>query len=177
MNRAEKSEQIAVLEEKIAQFTYIYVADPAGMKVAQVNRLRELCFQNDIEYRVFKNTLIRKALARQQDAAVYESFPAETFQGSTALLFTQASGATIAKLLVGFHKELDIDIPRFKAACLDQEVYQNTTLDALSKLKGKTELIAEVLALLQSPLHTTLGQLQAPQKVMSLLNALEQKQS
>ena len=174
MNRTEKSAQLTLLEEKINQTPYLYIANPSGLTVAQVNRLRQLCFEQNIEYRVFKNTLIRKALERQEDSCVAD-FPDSAFQGASALLFTEVSAASIAKLVLGFHKELNIELPTFKAACLSQEVYQGVTFEELSQIKGKKERIAEVISLLQAPIQRVVGQLQAPQRLLALLEAIQQK--
>lgn len=177
MTRAEKSTQIAELEAKIAQTPYLYIMDPAGLTVAQVNRLRRLCFEQNITYRIFKNTLIRKALERQQNAVLYEEFSDGVLSGTSGLLFGDVSAAVIARVILGFHKEANTDIPRFKAACLSREIYQNMTWVEMSQIKGKKERIADVVALLQAPMQQVLGQLQAPQRVLALLSAIEQKKS
>ena len=62
MTKEEKGIIVGELREKFAATPYFYVTDTAGLSVADVNQLRRMCFERGIEYRVFKNTLIFKAL-------------------------------------------------------------------------------------------------------------------
>ena len=66
MTREEKGQIIDELTEKFSQNNHFYITDASGLTVAQVNALRRLCFNAGVEYVVYKNTLIRKALERQK---------------------------------------------------------------------------------------------------------------
>ena len=62
MNKEQKGAVIQDLAEKFANNPYFYITDASGMSVAKTNKLRRLCFERGIEYKVVKNTLIEKAL-------------------------------------------------------------------------------------------------------------------
>ena len=62
MTREEKQAIVDELSEKFATNNFFYITDAAGLSVAAINRFRRLCFTEGMEYKVYKNTLIRKAL-------------------------------------------------------------------------------------------------------------------
>ena len=62
MTRAEKAVVIQELSEKFKETSNFYFTDASGLTVAEINDFRQKCFDNGVEYRVVKNTLIRKAL-------------------------------------------------------------------------------------------------------------------
>ena len=62
MNKEEKTQTIEELKGKISGATNFYLANTQGLNVDEVNQLRRLCFENDIEMRMAKNTFIFKAL-------------------------------------------------------------------------------------------------------------------
>jgi len=66
MTREEKGQIIDVLTEKFSQHNHFYITDASGLTVAQINAFRRLCFNAGVEYGVYKNTLIRKALEKQE---------------------------------------------------------------------------------------------------------------
>jgi large subunit ribosomal protein L10 len=71
MNKKEKNEVIEILKEKFSQYNNFYLTDTESLSVAQVTKLRGICFNKKVEMKVAKNTLIRKAL-EQLDSARYE---------------------------------------------------------------------------------------------------------
>ncbi|TAD94295.1 MAG: 50S ribosomal protein L10, partial [Bacteroidetes bacterium] len=70
MNKVEKNEVIDVLKEKFNQYSNFYITNTESLSVAQISKLRRVCFDKQVELKVAKNTLIRKAL---------ESIDAERF--------------------------------------------------------------------------------------------------
>ena len=64
MTREEKATVIDELSEKLKNNNNYYFTDANGMTVAQINDFRRLCFQLGIDYKVYKNTLIIKALEK-----------------------------------------------------------------------------------------------------------------
>jgi len=62
MTREEKGAIIEELAQKFQSIPFFYITEASGMTVAQVNQLRRMCFERGIEYRVVKNTFIKKAL-------------------------------------------------------------------------------------------------------------------
>ena len=70
MTREEKAQIIEELSQKFAENMHFYIADASGLTVEQVNTFRKLCFKNGVEYGVYKNTMIRKALEKQEESII-----------------------------------------------------------------------------------------------------------
>ena len=83
MKPAQKTEAIELLKEKFSQYSNFYVTNTESLSVAQINKLRQLCFEKSVEMKVAKNTLIKKALESFNDekyVGIYDSL-----KGVTAL--------------------------------------------------------------------------------------------
>ena len=76
MKKEQKTTEIANLKEKFENSNFFYVADSAGLTVAEVNDLRAKCFENGIEMKVAKNTLIKKALESIEGGGYEEIYDA-----------------------------------------------------------------------------------------------------
>ena len=158
MTKQEKNEVIEVLKGKFAQYNNFYITDTESLTVAQVGKLRNHCFNKQVEMKVAKNTLIKKAL---------ESLDAEKYSGVfdslhkvTALMFSE-NPKEPAMIISSFRKENNNEKPLLKAAFINGDVFVgNDQLKALTQIKTKNELIGEVIGLLQSPIQRVLGALQ-----------------
>ena len=157
MTKEQKNEVIGVLKDKFSQYNNFYVTDTESLTVAQVGKLRKACFDKQVEMKVAKNTLIKKAL---------ESLDAERYTGVydslhnvTALLFSE-NPKEPALILSSFRKATNGEKPVLKAAFINGDVYSgDNQLVALTKIKTKNELIGEVIGLLQSPAKRVLAAL------------------
>lgn len=173
-----KQQKTAVIEELAAKFVdskYFYVTDCSELTVEKVNNLRGACFEKGIKLKVVKNTLIKKALEKATESNqndYSELFP--VLKGASALMFTE-TGNVPAKLIKTFRE--DNEKPVLKAAFIESDVYVgDDQLDALSNIKSKEELIADVVLLLESPMKNLLGALQSGGNTVSgLLKALEER--
>jgi large subunit ribosomal protein L10 len=172
MEKNKKNQEIADLKEKFSNSTYFYITDSSTLTVEKINKFRRLCFNSGIEYRVSKNTLIRKAL--EQVGGNYEElYP--VLNGPTGVMFA-ADGAAPAKVLKEFRK--DGDRPVLKGAYIDASIFVGDNhLAALAKLKSKKELLGEIVGLLQSPARNVISALQgsSAQKIAGLVKALEER--
>ena len=157
MTKQEKNDVIVLLKEKFNQYSNFYVTDTESLTVAQIGKLRNACFNKQVEVKVAKNTLIRKAL---------ESLDGEKYVGLydslhqvTALMFSE-NPKEPALILTSFRKESKTDKPVLKAAFINGDVYVgDNQLVALTNIKTKNELIGEVIGLLQSPAKRVLAAL------------------
>ncbi len=158
MTTEQKNQAIEVLKEKFSQYNNFYITNTESLTVAQINKLRGLCFDKSVEMKVAKNTLIVKAL-QQLNADKYSGIM-EAFHGVTALMFSD-SPKEPALLISSIREQFKIDKPILKAALIGEEVYLgNDSLLALKNIKTKNELIGEVLGLLKSPISRVLSALQ-----------------
>jgi len=158
MTKVQKQEVIEALKEKFSQYNNFYITDTENLSVAQITNLRRHCFNKQVEVKVAKNTLIKKALESldsEKYAGVYDSL-----HKVTALMFSE-SPKEPAMIISSFRKEINGEKPLLKAAFLNGDVFVgNDQLIALTKIKTKNELIGEVIRLLQSPIQRVLGALQ-----------------
>ena len=158
MTKQEKNEVIEFLKGKFNQYNNFYITDTESLSVAQVTKLRRVCFDKQVEMKVAKNTLIKKALESidsEKYAGVYDSL-----HKVTALLFSE-NPKEPAVILSSFRKESKAEKPELKAAFINGDVFVgDNQLVALTKIKTKNELIGEVIGLLQSPIQRVIGALQ-----------------
>lgn len=149
MTPAQKSEAIELLKEKFSQYNNFYITDTESLTVEQISTLRRHCYDKQVEMKVAKNTLIRKAL-ESLDAEKYSGV-LDSLHNVTALMFSD-SPKEPALILADFRKGKKEERPVLKAAFINGDVFVgDNQLTALTKIKTKNELIGEVLGLLQSP--------------------------
>lgn len=157
MTKDQKNEVIEVLKGKFAQYNNFYVTDTESLSVEQVVKLRRACFNKQVEMKVAKNTLIKKALESldaEKYAGVYDSL-----HKVTALMFSD-NPKEPALIISSFRKESNGERPVMKAAFINGDVYMgDNQLKALTQIKTKNELIGEVIGLLQSPAKRVLAAL------------------
>jgi len=156
MTPAQKKEAIEVLKAKFSQYENFYVTNTESLTVAQVNKLRRLCFDSKVELKVAKNSLVKKALESFNDAKYTPLY--ESLHGVTALMFSE-SPKEPAVILTSFRKTTK-GKPILKAAIIGSDVFTgDDQLKPLTSIKTKHELIGEVLGLLQSPAKRVLAAL------------------
>lgn len=157
MNKEQKMEVIELLKGKFSQYNNFYITDTESLTVEQISTLRRHCFDKNVEMKVAKNTLIKKAL-EGLDADKYTGVYG-ALNNVTALMFSE-NPKEPALILSSFRKASNVERPILKAAFINGEVYAgDENLVTLTKLKTKNELIGEVIGLLQSPAKRVLAAL------------------
>ncbi len=158
MTKDQKNEVIEVLKGKFSQYDNFYITDTESLSVAQITQLRRACYDKNVEMRVAKNTLIKKALESldtEKYAGVYDSL-----HKVTALMFSE-NPKEPAVILSSFRTEAKAEKPELKLAFINGDLYAgDEQLKALTKIKTKNELIGEVISLLLSPIQRVIGALQ-----------------
>lgn len=174
MKKEDKSIIIREIEETIKAYNGFYLVETAGLNAEKTSELRRACFNADIKLVVVKNKLLRKAL-ENLEGDYSELYPA--LKESTSLMCTNVGNAP-AKLLKDFVKKGDT-LPLLKAAYVEETVYLGADqLDALAAIKSKNELIADVVALLQSPAKNVVSALQSGgSKLHGILETLSKKEN
>ena len=176
MTKEEKGVLIDELAEKLKNTTHFYIADTGGLSVKQINEFRAMCFKQGIEYRVVKNTLIRKAL--DQLDTDYSSFD-EVLKGTSGIMFSPEVSNAPAKVIKEYRKkDKELTKPEFKGASIDSDLFVGSEhLDMLSALKSKDELIGEVIGLLQSPAKNVISALKSGQHTIAgLVKTLSERE-
>ena len=155
MKKEVKDTIIVELGRKITEYVHFYLVDVTGLNAEATSNLRRKCFQKDIKMVVVKNNLLHKAFEASE--IDYEPIYG-ALKGNTAVLFSNTANVP-AKLLKEYTKE---GIPALKAAYAEESIYVGADkLEELASLKSKNEVIAEVVALLQSPVKNVVSALQS----------------
>jgi large subunit ribosomal protein L10 len=172
MKSSDKKVIINNLQEQIDSYNHFYLADISGLNAENTSDLRRQCFNQNVKLVVVKNTLLRKALEKST-LEVDEIYDALT--GNTSVMFCENAN-TPAKLIKDFSKKHKK--PVLKAAYVQESVYMGADhLEALIAVKSKDELIADVVALLQSPMNTLLSQLKSGgNTIHGVLDTLKEKE-
>ena len=171
MKKEVKDTIIVELGEKLKEYPHFYLVDLTGLNAQQTSELREKCFKSDIKLLVVKNTLLHKAF---EASDIDFSSLYECLKGNTAVMFAQTANVP-AKLLKDY-KKAKAEIPALKGAYAEESFFVGADkLDELVAIKSKNELIADVVALLQSPIKNVVSGLNAGGKIHGLLDAIAER--
>ena len=156
MKKENKVKVIAQLGEVLKEYPHFYLVDVTAMDAAATNAMRAKCFKAGVKMLVVKNTLLNKAF----EASEVDFSPLYScLKGTTALLLCETANVP-AKLIKDVAGKAEI--PALKAAYAEESFYVGANqLDALIHIKSKAELLAEVVALLQSPVKNVVSALQS----------------
>ena len=155
MKKEVKDTIIVELGKTLKEYPHFYLVDITGLKAAKTSNLRRNCFKNEVKMVVVKNTLLHKAF--EASDVDYEPMYS-CLTGNTAVLFCNTANVP-AKMLKDYLKE---GVPSLKAAYAEESFYVGAeNLDALTAIKSKNEVIADIVALLQSPAKNVVSALQS----------------
>ena len=155
MRKEDKSLIISQLADTVKEYAHFYLVDVTAMNAAQTSALRAECYKQEIKMVLVKNSLLHKAF---ESLDVDYSPLYDCLKGTTAVLFANVANAP-AKLIKKVAKD---GIPGLKAAYAEESFYIGASqLDTLTNIKSKNEVIAEIIALLQSPAKNVVSALQS----------------
>lgn len=153
MPTAEKQAVLEEITENLKNSSAVYITNYSGMSVAHVNELRGAFRKGDIHFKVYKNKLVK--LAMEQVGGYDEIIPSLVEQNAFAFVDEELSAP--AKVLKDFIK--DNNKPKFRAAIVDGDFYDENKLDVLASMKSKNEIIGDILGLLMAPISNVVGAL------------------
>jgi large subunit ribosomal protein L10 len=155
MTREEKSIEIENLTAQLADSNVVYIADISGLDAESTSSLRRACFKAGIKLEVVKNTLLAKAMEFSDNEYGELS---NVLKGNSAIMIADVPNAP-GKLIKDFRKKYKK--PVLKGAYISEEIYiGDENLDALASIKSKSEVIGEIIGLLQSPAQRIISALQ-----------------
>lgn len=157
MNRDEKTAMIQELSDTVAKAPHAFLIDYTGITVPAVTDLRRQIRGTKSEYLVVKNTLALRAIKGKPIEAL-----AEHFTGMTAIAYSQTDVVALAKVIHTFGKTNPH--VKVKAALLDGKAVPASSLEALATMPSRSELIARLLGLMQSPVRRLVTVLSAPHR-------------
>ena len=173
MKKEEKSHHINSLIEKIKKNNYIYITDISDLNVETTNKLRRLCFKRNVTLQVVKNSLLKKAM--EQSKKNFDSLY-DVLKGSTSIMLSD-TGNIPAKLIKEFRKG-PVKKPILKGAYIEEMCFVgDDKIDTLINIKSKNEIIAEIIAILQSPAKNIISALQTGKvKLAGIVKTLSEKE-
>lgn len=173
MTREEKNQVIENLKGDLEKGSNFYLTDISAMTVEDTNNLRRLFHAEGVRITVVKNALLKKAMEKAEGRNFSELLG--TLKGSTSILYTE-SGSMPAKVIQAYRKKNKSEKPLVKAAFIEECAYIGDQLDVLASIKSKNDLIADVIALLQSPSKNVIGALQSGSgKIAGIVKTLSER--
>jgi len=171
MNRTEKAETVASIRERFERMTSAVFLDPTGMTVHEVTKLRDTFRAKGVQYRVVKNTLVKKAIAEKPYAKKLDT----PLRGMTGIAWSFEEPSAAAKVLKDVSR--DNDKLKIKAGLLDGELLDAKAVEnQLAALPGKDEMRAMLLATLIAPAQRFVMLMKAPaREFVGVLSAKERK--
>ncbi|MEP0861351.1 MAG: 50S ribosomal protein L10 [Ignavibacterium sp.] len=170
MNKNEKSEIIAEAKELIEKSTAVYVADYSGVNVADISELRNQFRKEGVAYKVFKNTLFKRALA---ETGKYSKL-ADNLEGMSGFAFAFDNPVAPAKIIKKYfdaNKKFSL-----KACYIETEFYSGNQLDQLATLPTKADLIAGILSSINAPASGIVGSINAVfRDLVSVIDQISKK--
>lgn len=171
MKKEDKQKIIQKIADNLQEYENFYLTDIATLDAAKTSTLRRECSKQEIKLMVVKNTLLQKAL-ESLDGNYDELYP--ILKGNTAIMFSNVANAP-AKLIDKYKKE---KIPALKGAYVQESFFIGAeTLPTLVNIKSKTEVIGDVITLLQSPAKNVISALQSGGSLLhGVLQTLSEKE-
>ncbi|OYW70562.1 MAG: 50S ribosomal protein L10 [Aerococcus viridans] len=143
---ARKQQEVNEIVEKMNAANSIVVVDYLGLSVAQVTELRKQLREAGVEFKVIKNTIMRRALD-SQDLEYHE----EVFQGPTAVAFGMEDAVAPAKILSDFAKTADA--LELKGGVIEGKVLSKDEIKKIAQLPNREGLLSMLLSVLQAPVR------------------------
>ncbi|MCM1489745.1 MAG: 50S ribosomal protein L10 [Muribaculum sp.] len=173
MKKEDKTLLIEKIGDTLKEYSCVYLVQSSGLNAEKTSALRRACFQDGIKMMCVKNTLLKKAFEASE---IDYSELYGLLHGETTLLLSNVGNAP-AKMIKKFRDKKET-LPALKGAFVEESVYVGEDmLDTLAAIKSKNELIADVVALLQSPAKNVISALNSGAgKLHGILETLSNKE-
>ena len=172
MDRVQKQTQVAEIQDRFSKMAAAVLTDFRGLDVDTINELRREFDKVEVEYRVVKNTLVKRAIG---DEAYAEGL-FNHLVGPTGIAWSYEDPVAPAKVVAEFAKTNEK--LKIKCAVLDGEVLDAPRVLELSKMSGKDEIKAKLLATFMAPAEQMVRLLSAaPTNFVHLLSARKESLS
>ncbi len=155
MNRTEKSNVVSEVTEIMEKSTAIFLTDYSGINVEDISDLRNQFRNEGVNYKVFKNTLFKRAL---EESGKYEKL-ADHLVGMTSFAFADENPVAPAKIIKKYfdkNKKLSL-----KACYIEGEYFDGSNLNTLALLPSKNDLVASIIGSINAPASGIVGAINA----------------
>ncbi|MCG6915693.1 50S ribosomal protein L10 [bacterium BMS3Abin03] len=172
MNRNEKTDIISEVKEMMQNSTAIFLTDYSGVNVADINDIRNQFRKEGVTYKVYKNTLFKRAL---DEYGKYDKL-ADHLIGMTGFAFTDENPVAPAKIIKKYfdkNKKLSL-----KACYIEDEFFDGSKLNELAALPSKNDLIAGIIGSLEAPVSGIVGTINAVfRDLVSIVDEISKKKA
>ncbi len=170
MKKEDKNKIVDQIASTIKEYENFYLTDISSLNAQKTSTLRGECFKEDIKLMVVKNTLLRKAFERLEGN--YDEFD-PILKGNTAIMFSNTANAP-AKLINKYKAK---KTPALKGAYVQESFFIGADyLPQLVSIKSKSEVIGDIIGLLQSPAKNVISALQSGGRTIhGVLQTLSEK--
>ncbi len=172
MNKNEKIESIAEAKELIQYATALYLTDYSKINVADISGLRNQFRKDGVTYKIFKNTLFKRALV---ESGKFEKL-ADHLEGMTGFAFASTNPVAPAKII----KKYNDTSQKFqlKACYIETQYFDGNKLAQLAELPTKDELVAGIMGSLNSPAAGIVGSITAViRNLVSVIDEVSKKKA
>ena len=165
MNRKEKEQVISDLHKRVERFKAVVLTNYRGLKVEQMNQIRQRLREEKISYNVVKNTMMKLA----SEGTDLEKLK-DQFEGPTAVAIAYEDPIPLAKILTEFQKTLPA--LEIKAVLVEGKVTPPSEVKSLASMPPREVIFAQVLGGIQTPGGQLAGTiLSAVQQVLGVIQA------
>jgi large subunit ribosomal protein L10 len=177
MNKQDKEQAVLEIKEKLDKASSIYLTDFSGLTVAETNELRDELFNAKVEYKVLKNTLVKKALEQADGKFHSQSEKLSGFlKGPTGIIFAFEDPVSPAKIIKKFYDKGEK--PKLKVALVENVAYERKQLNDLAALLSKPEIVSSIIGSLHAPISGIVGALNAVMRdLVSVIEEVSKKQA
>jgi large subunit ribosomal protein L10 len=162
MPTPQKIEILRDTQDRIREVRGIYLADFSGMSVEKLSLLRKKCREQKVQFRVIKNTLLKRAF-NERGITELDAF----LEGPTGIVFSPVNEMSPAKILADFAKEHEK--PRIKAAVVDGQLFDAKAIAMLATLPSREVLLSQLLSTFIAPMTTFLAAVDATLRLPAVM--------
>jgi large subunit ribosomal protein L10 len=162
MPTPQKAEILRDTQERIREVAGLYLADFSGMSVEKLSLLRKKCREQKVQFRVIKNTLLKRAF-NERGITALDAY----LEGPTGLVFSPDSEVAPAKILADFAREHER--PRIKAAVVDGRLFDDQAVAVLATLPSREVLLSQLLSTFIAPMTQFLGAIEATLRLPAIM--------
>jgi large subunit ribosomal protein L10 len=161
MDKKQKEQLVAEIKDKLNKASSIYLTDFSGLTVQETNDFRSELFNLKVDYKVVKNTLLKKALNKEEGIRFAEQTESLTgfLKGQTGIIFAYDDPVSPAKVIKKFFDKSEK--PKLKVAIIENITYDKSKLNELAALPTKPEIIASILSSIDAPISGIVGAINA----------------
>lgn len=143
---AHKSQLVDEVADKFKEAVSVVVVDSRGLTVEQDTELRKNLREANVELKVIKNGILRRAAEK----AGFEGLN-ENFVGPSAVAFSKEDAVAPAKILADFAKTADA--LEIKAGIIEGKISSKEELNTIAALPNREGLLSMLLSVLQAPVR------------------------